>query len=203
MLKTLDGKLVVIAGASRSGKTAYTLQAIKDHKRVIAWDPEDQFSQSKGFKRVTSPKALIAALSSPDDAKIAYVCGANLRDNFNLMCACAFRWGWKFAPCTVVAEELADVTNTAKATEKWGILLRRGLKRGINIYAISQRWAEADKTAIGNASEFVCFRMNGDDIPYMAKKTRIPIERLEALNTLEYMRYVPATKVLNQSKVKF
>lgn len=203
MLKTLDGKLIVIAGASRSGKTAFTLNEIKAHKRVIAWDPEDQFSQAAGFKRVSSTKALIEALNDTSNVKIAYVCGANLRKNFDFMCAVAYRWGLKFGACTVIAEELADVTNTAKATEKWGILLRRGLKRGITIYAISQRWAEADKTAIGNASEFVCFRMNGDDIPYMAKKTRIPIERLERLNTLEYMRYVPASKALNQSKVRF
>ena len=72
----------------------------------------------------------------------------------------------------------------------WGLLLRRGLKRGISIYAISQRWAEADKTAIGNASEFVLFRMSsGDDIAYMSRKTRVPVADLENLKPLEFVRY--------------
>lgn len=203
MLKTVDGRLHVIAGASRSGKTAFTLQEIKSHKRVIAWDVEDQFSQQSGFIRITKPSDLIKATQSAGDMKIAYVCNANLKESFNFFAGCAYRWGLKFGACTVIAEELADVTTTAKAPEKWGILLRRGLKRGISIFAISQRWAEADKTAIGNASEFICFRMNGEDIPYMSKKTRISIDALEALNTLEYVRYEPATKKLIKNKVKF
>lgn len=203
MLKTIDGRLVVIAGASRSGKTAYTTQAIKNDKRLIVWDVEDQFSQLRGFVRITTPTELIRATQSTKPIKIAYVCNANLKESFNFFAGCAFRWGLKFGACTVIAEELADVTTTSKAPEKWGILLRRGLKRGINIFAISQRWAEADKTAIGNASEFVCFRMNGDDVSYMARKTRINITDLEALNSLEYVRYIPATKQTIKNKVKF
>lgn len=203
MLKTSDGRLIVISGASRSGKTAYTVQQIKKEKRIIAWDVEDQFSQLSGFIRVTSPTELIRLTQTAGGLKIAYVCNSNLKDSFNFFAGCAYRWGLKFGGCVVIAEELADVTTTAKAPEKWGILLRRGLKRGISIFAISQRWAEADKTAIGNASEFVCFRMNGEDIPYMSKKTRISIEALEGLNSLEYVRYIPSTKETIKAKVRF
>lgn len=205
MIKTKDGKLYVIAGASRSGKTAYTLQQTKNDRRVLAWDPEDQFSQAAGFIRVTSPKALLQAVESvgAGDGRVAYVASANLKDNFNLFAGVAFYFFKKYGGGTVIAEELADVTTTAKAPDKWGILLRRGLKRGINIYAISQRWAEADKTAIGNASEFVCFRMNGEDIPYMSRKTRIPVDELETLKTLEYIRFEPATQTRIRKKVRF
>lgn len=203
MLKTNDGRLVVIAGASRSGKTAYTTQQIKHEKRVIVWDVEAQFCELRGFVRIDSPKALIKAVQKGGAAKIAYVAAANLKENFNFFCGCAYYWGLNFGGCVVVVEELSDVTTISKAPEKWGILLRRGLKRNISIYAISQRWAEADKTAIGNASEFVCFRMNGDDIPYMARKTRIPLADLEGLKTLEYAKYNPASMELIKSKVTF
>lgn len=196
-----QGRLIVIAGASQSGKTTYTVRETRSHKRIIAWDPEDQFSQLKGYHRITTPQGLLEATKSPSNIKIAYVASANLKENFNFFCGCAFRWGWRFGACTVIGEELADVTTVSKAPDKWGILLRRGLKRGITIFAISQRWAEADKTAIGNASEFVCFRMNGDDIPYMARKTRIKIDQLENLNSYQYVHYTPASKLTQTGKV--
>jgi hypothetical protein len=198
-----SGRLIIIGGASQSGKTTYTSQQIKNDKRIIAWDPEDQYSQMQGFIRVTKPSELIRLTQSSANLRIAYVCNARLKANFELWAAAAYRWAVKFGGCTAIAEELADVSTPSKAPEKFGLMIRRGLKRGMNIYCISQRWAEADKTSIGNASEFVCFRMNGDDIPYMARKTRIPIETLEGLNSLEYVRYVPATKQTIKAKVKF
>lgn len=203
MLKTVDGKLVVIAGASRSGKTAYTVQQIAKEPRILAYDPEDQYSQLKGFKRVTSQKELFRLVKAGGDVKIAYVVEAKLKENFNFFCGCAFYWALNHGRCVVVGEELADVTNAGKAPDKWGTLLRRGLKRGVDIYAISQRWAEADKTAIGNASEFVCFRMNGDDIPYMSRKTRIPVDDLEGLESLEFIKYVSASKEKTKGILRF
>ena len=111
--------------------------------------------------------------------------------------------GRYIAPLVCIAEELADVTNASKAPGNWGILLRRGLKRGITIYAISQRWAEADKTAIGNASEFIVFTSRGDDVAYISKKTRIPETEIEALIPLEYIRFDPVTKEKSKKKLRF
>ena len=189
-MQTVDGRLIVIAGASRSGKTAWTSRQVKAEKRVIAWDPEDQWARLRGWKRITSRADLFDACKLPGPAKLAYVAGGDLRGAFDFWAACAQYWGRYCGPCSVVAEELADVTSQAKAPGNWGILLRRGLKRGITIYAISQRWAEADKTAIGNASEFVLFRMSsGDDIRYMSRKTRVPEDELIGLQPLQFVRY--------------
>ena len=89
---------------------------------------------------------------------------------------------------TVVGEERADVNTTSKAPNNWGIWLRSGLKRGINIYAIAQRWSEADKTAVGNASDFVIFRnSSGDDVRYLSRKTRIPELQIDELEQLHYV----------------
>lgn len=121
---------------------------------------------------------------------MAYVPGhGDIRAHFDLWAGCVMLWGRYSGPCVAVAEELADVSSQAKAPGNWGVLLRRGLKRGISVYAISQRWAESDKTAVGNASEFVCFRMSsGDDIAYMSRKTRVPVSELEGLAQLEFVR---------------
>ncbi len=203
-MRTNDGRLYVIAGASRSGKTAWTLRQVKPWPRVIVWDPEDQWSQLAGFKRISNPKALLEACNKPGAAKLAYVAGSNLAKNFDLFAGCAFRWGRLHGGCIVVAEELADVSNAGKAPGKWGVLVRRGLKRNISIFAISQRWAEADKTAVGNASEFICFRMaSGDDVSYMARKTRIAIADLEGLKPLEFVRYDSGSGATERGKLRF
>lgn len=188
-MKTEDGRLVIVSGASRSGKTAWVRQQTKAARRVIVWDIEAQWCELPGFRKVTTQAELFEASGKPGPARLAYVAGgADLRAEFNFWAACVMLWGRYRGGCVAVAEELADVSTPAKAPQEWGILLRRGLKRGIFIYAISQRWAEADKTAIGNASEFVVFRAAGDDVAYMARKARIPLEKLEALAPLEYVR---------------
>lgn len=188
-VQTDDGRLIVVSGASRSGKTAYVRRAVKAARRVLVWDIEAQWCELPGYRKITTRAELFEAVKGAGPARLAYVAGgADLKGEFNFWAACVMLWGRYRGGCVAVAEELADVSTPAKAPQEWGILLRRGLKRGIFIYAISQRWAEADKTAIGNASEFVVFRAAGDDVAYMARKARIPLEKLEALAPLEYVR---------------
>lgn len=200
-MKTKDGKLFVISGASRSGKTAWTLRALKRWGRVIVWDPEDQWSKEPGYIRITFRKDLLKAIQSDANKKIAYVAGGDLKAAFDFWAGCAYHWVRYYRPAAIVAEELADVTTVSKASNNWGILLRRGLKRGPDIFCISQRWAEADKTAIGNASEFVVFRANGEDVDYMSRKTRIPVDRIETLKPLQYITKDAGTGTISGLKV--
>lgn len=210
-MQTQDGKLIVIAGKSRSGKTAYVARDVKGEPRIIAWDPEDQWSQIKGFKRITSKRALYQAVQKGGAAKLAYVAGGDLAEQFNFWAGCAYHWGRYFGGCVVIGEELADVTSPSKACGNWGILLRRGLKRNITIYPISQRWAEADKTALGNPSEIVCFSMMPMDVRYMASKTGINEGELAAIKkietdttvTLPYIRLFVDSGDVEKNKLQF
>lgn len=202
-MQTIDGKLYVIAGASRSGKTAWTRQQVKKAKRIFAWDPEDQWAQLPGFLRVTSKAQLLALTKKPGPLKLAYVVGGDLAAEFNFWAGCVMYAGRYVEPVDAIAEELADVTSPAKAPGNWGILLRRGLKRGINIYAISQRWSEADKTAMGNASAFVLFRQSSaDDARYLARKTRVPDTEIPT-QQLEFVMFDPTTGNYFKEKLKF
>lgn len=200
-----DGRLIVVSGASRSGKTAYVKKAVKGERRVVAWDSEDQFSALPGWDRVTKKADLFERLTQKNGAlKLAFVPGGKIVDQFDLWAGCVMYAGRYLEPLTCVAEEISDVTSPAKAPGNWGMLLRRGLKRGITIYAISQRWAEADKTALGNASEFVLFmQSSGDDAKYLAKKTRVEQSELDALKPLEYLRYDVATRTVSRGKLRF
>lgn len=203
-MKTTDGRLIVIGGASRSGKTAYVRQCAGRAPRVIAWDPEDQWSALPGWQRVTSRPELLKKAHHAGPQRIAYVAGGDLAAEFDFLCGCAMYAGRYVAPLVVIAEELADVTTPSKAPGNWGILLRRGLKRGITIYAISQRWSEADKTAVGNASQFVLFRQSsGDDVRYLQRKTRVPADLIDGLAQLEYVEYDAVAQKYTSGKLRF
>ncbi|SHL45211.1 hypothetical protein SAMN05216428_102447 [Nitrosospira sp. Nsp11] len=203
-LKTVDGRLVVVSGATRSGKTAYVRGQVRKDRRVIAWDPEDQWSRLPGWKRVTSRKELLALAQRPGPVRAGFVVGGKLQDEFDFWAACMMYAGRYVAPIVAIAEELADVTTPSKAPGAWGILLRRGLKRGITIYAISQRWSEADKTAVGNASEFVLFRQSsGDDVRYLSRKTRVPESELAGLMQLQYVRLSAIDGAISRGKLTF
>lgn len=203
-MKTQDGRLYVISGASRSGKTAWTRKATAKAQRIWAWDPEDQWAQLPGWRKVTTRADLLAAMQQPGRQRVSYVAGGNLAAEFDFWAGCVMYAGRYVAPLDAVAEELADVTTPSKAPGNWGILLRRGLKRGISIYAISQRWSEADKTAIGNASDFVLFRMSsGDDVRYLSRKTRVPEEELGGLVPLQFVKLDALTGAIERGRLKF
>lgn len=203
-MKTQDGRLFVIAGASRSGKTAWTRKQTARARRVFAWDPEDQWAQLPGFRKITTRAALLQAAQQAGPLKVAYVAGGSLQAEFDFWAGCVMYAGRYVEPLEAIAEELADVTTPSKAPGNWGILLRRGLKRGITIRAISQRWSEADKTAVGNATDFVIFRQSsGDDVRYLSRKTRIPEEALGGLMPLEFVTLDALTGQQGRGKLKF
>lgn len=203
-MKTSDGRLIVVSGASRSGKTAWVKKQTAAKRRVIAWDPEDQWSQLRGYAKVTSRKQLYQAATGKGALKVAYVAGGDLKAEFDFWSQIVMYAGRYVEPLVAIAEELADVTTPSKAPGNWGILLRRGLKRGITIYAISQRWSEADKTAVGNASEFALFRQaSGDDVTYLSKKTRVPSSELEGLKPLEFVHYNALNGEISKGKLRF
>lgn len=203
-MQTNDGRLYVISGASRSGKTAWTKAAVAKVKRLMAWDPEDQWAQLPGWSKVTTRKQLADAMTKPGPMKLAYVAGGSLAEEFEFWAQCVMYAGRYVEPLGAIAEELADVSTPSKAPPAWGMLIRRGLKRGITIYAISQRWAEADKTAVGNASEFILFRQSsGDDVRYLVRKARVPEDQLAGLAQLEYLRKCAITGNLERGKLKF
>lgn len=203
-MKTEDGRLYVIAGASRSGKTAWTRKQLAKARRVMVWDPEAQWCELPGYTKVTTRARLLELAQQPGPLRLAYVAGGKLQEEFDYFTGCAYYAGRYLGGLEVVAEELADVTTPSKAPGNWGILLRRGLKRGITIRAISQRWSEADKTAVGNASDFVIFRQSsGDDVAYLARKTRIDADRLGGLKPLEWVHLDALTGETTAGRLRF
>jgi len=177
-----SAKIVVVTGSSGSGKSLWVKKQVRRARRLIVWDIDDEYSQSiSAIVRFTSIKALVSAVKKAKTGKFAFVGKVS---DFEMFCRVAFAW----ANCTCVVEELADVTMPAKAPEGWGQLVRRGRKYGIEIYAITQRPSESDKTIIGNASIIHAGRMNrAQDRAYMAKEMDM---RLEVINDLKPLEFV-------------
>lgn len=165
------GSIYTVTGSSQSGKTVWTKEQLKKFKRYLVWDPDGQYPGTY----VRTRSQLLAAIKKikSGNAKLVY-CSNNL-DDFGYFCQAAFTWGAiggaANKPTLVVAEETADVTNPGKAPQDWGVLIRRGKKRGISIIAITQRPSESDKTALGNADYAHCCRLAfAPDREYVAKK---------------------------------
>ncbi len=204
-MQTVDGRLYVIAGASRSGKTAWTKRQTAKARRVFAWDPEAQWCELRGWKKITTKAALAAAIQKPGPQKLAFVAGGDLKEAFGFFAQCCMYAARHVEPgLDVIAEELADVTTPSKAPGNWGILLQRGLKRGVTLWCISQRWSEADKTAMGNASDFVVFRQaRGADAVYLSKNVGLPLDKVDSLKPLQYVHKNGLTGEIFEGRLKF
>lgn len=191
----VDGRLCVAVGKSRSGKSAWVRKQIAKARRVIVWDVKgehhlthDRKKRLPGWTVATSKAGLLAAVKAAGSGplKISYQ-PRNLGE-FEYWCQVAYWWATKCARCVIVAEELADVTTPAKAPAGWGMICRRVLYTGTDVYAITQRPAESDKTAIGNASYIHCHMMlRKKDREYMAAEMDISVKDISALKPLDWI----------------
>ena len=177
-----SGKLYVLCGRSRSGKTQKALQLIKKLPCVLVWDVEEQYNVTH---RAYSQYQLVELVKKCAGKKCVIGFTGQLSD-FNFFCKVAF---WFVRKCGelgkrsgVVLEETADVTSPSKAPEHYGVLLRRSLKYGADLFAITQRPAESDKTSVGNASVVhVCALKLPRDREYIAKMTGVSLDVINGL----------------------
>ncbi len=183
-----SGELIAVAGASQSGKSTWTAQRVAKCKRLLVWDYKCEWYLHQQCRRIQHWSELAQAVKSTAAAeRIAYCAPGMNREAFDTFCR--FAWVWlRQAAGTVVVEETASVTSAGKAPDGWGDVCRMGLGFGATIYAITQRPAESDKTALGNASLIHCHRMaTADDALYMSKLLRVPLEQVDALANYQWI----------------
>lgn len=181
-----SGRLVACVGSSRSGKSQFVRWKLRGMKRVLIWDIKGEYGAGlPGLIRVTNRAALVQKVKEYA-GRAGVIAYTGQIGDFEFFCKAAQVWVrshyLKKARSVLVFEETADVTSPAKAPPQYGIILRRYLAYGVTIYAVTQRPAESDKTAIGNASELHVCRMNlADDRRSVARSTGIPGPELEQL----------------------
>ncbi len=199
-----DGLIYVVTGSSGSGKTAWLIKQIKKAGRLIIWDAKPEYHKKlPGVKLVRTRKELIAICKTKKNYKIAYHPGTVNNKEFEFWSDCAYLAA-RIKPCKVVAEETADVTQPGKASDKWGQLVRKIRETGSDIYAVTQRPSESDKTAVGNASIFHVARMSrNNDRRYMSQELDINAADIAALENLQYIEKDMRTNKVTTGTVTF
>lgn len=160
--------VVVVVGARGCGKTSLVCALAAPAPRLLIWDPINEYAEALGAVTVTDRASLVAALKAAPGrapARVAYYVplldAKRLRAEFDAWARCAYAW----RNCTVVAEELAGVTQPGKDRGGWGRLLREGRARrfgqsvGVQVIATTQRPTECDSTIWGQVSRVVVFRL--------------------------------------------
>ena len=198
--KMPDGIITAIVGSAGSGKTGWLKQQIAPAPRLLVWDIEGQYTERT--TAVHTRKALLKAIQK-GQARISYQ-PSTLAD-FDYWAKCAFmfvRLGAEIGQKTViVAEELADVTSPAKAPDGWGMLIRRCRKYGGDVYGITQRPAESDKTLFGNCMVLhVCGLQRANDRKYVALELDMSVSDIAALSR-ERLEYIH--KDMRSGRVEF
>lgn len=157
-----DGELTVVAGKSRSGKTFLTAKAVRAEPRLLVWDSMAEWADKFHCLVVPDARGLHAIATGAMDGR--YSCAWPVTPvNFDRFCRLAWVWLRACAAdnrsVALVVEELADVSPPGKAPPAWGEIVRKGLRFGPRIHALTQRPAESDKTVIGNATVIRCHAM--------------------------------------------
>ncbi len=177
------GRLTAAIGSSRSGKTQFVTSQIKGKNRVLIWDIKGEYPAKF---RARNPGQLLdlVKLLAGKPGVIAFT--PDKLSDFDFFCRVAQTWVKsqyvEGQPSVLIFEETADVTSPGKAPEGYGVILRRYLSYGVDIYAITQRPAESDKTAVGNASIVrVCRLQLARDRKSVASDTGLPLSVVESL----------------------
>lgn len=151
----------------------------------MVWDVKGEYPAKHRARNPAQLVRLVRALKGKPGI-IAYTYSKNINEEFRFFCQVAQTWVKSHylvnENSVLIFEETADVTSPAKAPEEYGIILRRFLSLGVDIYALTQRPAESDKTAVGNASiVHVCRLQLARDRKAASDDTGLPRELINRL----------------------
>lgn len=217
-----DGRVILVAGFTGSGKSAWVIQQCQRATRLLVWDSDQEWTKRGLVEPVYTIDALkerlIADIRRPGRLRLGYAgpmklllmttpnpAGRNREVSlFPVFCRLAWTWIRSGPGKKLVVEELADVTTTSKAPDEWGQIVRKSRKHGADVYGLAQRPAEIDKTIVSNAAEihsgFLAFP---DDRAYIAKCLGVSIDQVERLKPLEYLHRNLRTQQLTRGRVQF
>lgn len=191
----LPNRHTVVAGRSGSRKTTWVKRQVKNARRLIVWDPHEDYPVA----RYTSLAAFIRAIRQPGPLQAGLTVDATPAA-FERWCRAVRLVLSADQPTVVVAEEIAEVTSPSKASPEWGKLARGSRKFGATLYAVTQRPQESDKTIYTQAETLWVGRVAQKDRAYLAKELEVEKDRLDQLKKGEYL-YKEGDKPAKQSKV--
>lgn len=219
MTPLLDGRNVLVAGFTGSGKSAWVMQQCHKVSRLLVWDSDQEWSKRGLVEPVYTMEDLknrvVDNMKRKGSMRLGYAGPIKLvmrKKNgttldiplFPIFCRLAWCWIRARPGQTVVVEELADVTSSGKAPTDWGEIVRKGRKHGAFVYALTQRPAESDKTIVSNAAAIHSgFMAYPDDRVYIAKCLGVSVAEVERLKPLDYLHRDLRTQQLSRGRLSF
>lgn len=177
-------------GTSGSGKSSRIRQLLREEKppRVIAWDPDEDFTMPRLSSVPAFVRALKGAWQSGRNYKLALTVPTS-PEAFARFCDAAWLVADARRPVVVIVDELASVVRSAgKAAPSWARLSSRGRKYGVILWAGTQRPQEIDKTLFGNVNTLWCGRLKTQrDRKLLAEEMDVSMADLAGLGRLEYL----------------
>lgn len=183
------------------------MQQVRGAPALLVWDSAYEWHRKCRLERVSNladlHEHLVAELRGDrGPLRMAWV-GAVSKDHFETFCRLAWVW-LRASRGVLIVEELADVTSPGKAPAAWGEIVRKHRHSGGQVYALTQRPAESDKTIVGNAAVIHCGRMNrASDRKYMADCLDVSLEEITRLQDLDYLERDMRTHRLERGRVRF
>lgn len=195
----------LIIGSSGSGKSSFLrsrASPLNKYDFIIFWDVDCDYQAKRYTKKSQFARALARASASGKRYKIAFSPEEPTKENFEFFCKCVWEVGDGAKSIAVVIEELADVTTSGKASTTHGQIMRRGRKYGLDVFAVSQRPAEIDKTTYTQAVNRWCGFLDGEiEIKRMANIMNVTDNELRALDKLDYYYKTEGTRAPKKSRV--
>ena len=195
---SLQNKHHLIIGTSGSGKSSWLRQRaeIKNARRVLAWDPDEDHKLTHYHSVAQFIQAVKRAGGGPIRAGLTV---DPTPDNFERYCAVLFAVASSTRPTVAIVEEISAVTSPGRAPRSWGIVVRQGRKYGIQLYAVTQRPAECDKTVLNNTPYKWVGAVEPEDRQRVARILGVDVEKIAGLkhttSGIEYLYKAPGAEV--------
>ena len=188
----LPNKNTLYLARSGGGKS----QALKQNReipksgvRVILWDKSHDHKAHHYDNKRAFIRALLAGLESGKGFRIAYSGGIGV-DDFEWWCSAVWAALDGSRMTYVIVEELSEVcASIGKASPEAARLLNQGRKYGMRFHGTSQKPQEISKTYYDQCPYKYIGAQIGSNIQRFAKELGEPIERVKALDDLEFLLF--------------
>lgn len=179
-----DAKLMAIFGMRGMGKSAITKKLLRDHKRVVVFDPQEEYGSLPGFRRVDSYAALDAAIRAGwvRGYRIAYCPGYKFHpQKLSDICEMLYQFQAGYGVthgnkiCLIVEEMNTSYPHHQLPGHCQGMnaVILQGRHRGLEAIGIAQRPALIHRNYRSNAEEGYCF-MLGEPKDFQAVGEKFP-----------------------------
>lgn len=185
-------------GASGTGKSTYVKKALKGRKRLIVFDPMDEYGKLAKTKATTLEQVRQAMRANWSGFTIRYVAPAGTEPRtLSALCKLImaaqmpYKQTGRGSNITLVVEEMNlsfPVAGGAQKCQGFAEVCSRGRHFGISVFGLSQRIAEVSTRFRGNCDETIVLRQKGPiDNKAAANELGCAVSVVERLKNLEYI----------------